>query len=84
MIYTICYICEAFGYTGMTCYEEKDGDWIVRFYVVKDLDALLTVNNVLKGYIRVNIIIYYIVCARIFILFFPIIYIVFKDGISTC
>ena len=28
----------------MTCYEEKDRDWwIVRFFVVKDLNALLTV-----------------------------------------
>ena len=28
----------------MTCYELKDGDyWMVRFFVVKDLNALLTV-----------------------------------------
>ena len=31
-------------YTGMTCYELKDGDyWMVRFLVVKNLNALLTV-----------------------------------------
>ena len=34
-----------FMYSGMTCYEEKDRDWwIVRFFVVKDLNALLTVR----------------------------------------
>ena len=27
----------------MTYYEDKDGDWIVRFAVVKDLNALLKV-----------------------------------------
>ena len=31
-------------YTGMTCYELKDEDyWMVRFFVVKDLNALLMV-----------------------------------------
>ena len=31
-------------YTGMTCYEEKGGDcWLVNFFVVKDLNALLMV-----------------------------------------
>ena len=57
-----------FMYTGLTYYEEKDGDWMVRFSVVKDLDALLKVifkNSLL-----------------LFMLF--VYYIVFKGGISTC
>ena len=32
-------------YTGITCYEKKgNNDWIVRFYVVKDIDALSRVK----------------------------------------
>ena len=55
-------------YSGMTCYEEKDRDWwIARFFVVKDLNALLTVIfvSLTLCYINYNIII------------------VFKTGISA-
>ena len=44
----------------MTCYEEKDRDWwIVRFFVVKDLNALLTVIfvSLTLCYINYNIVI---------------------------
>ena len=38
-----CIMSSSFEYTGMTYYEGRDGDWIIRFAVVKDLDALITV-----------------------------------------
>ena len=34
-------------YTGLTCYKYKDGDWMVTFFVVKDLNALLKVKYIL-------------------------------------
>ena len=34
-------------YTGLTCYKYKDGDWMVTFFVVKDLNALLKVRCIL-------------------------------------
>ena len=43
-----CIISSLFEYTGMTYYEGKNGYWIVRFAVVKDLDALITVCYYLK------------------------------------
>ena len=65
----------SFAYNGVICYEKKDGDWIVRFYVVKDLDILLMVNNVLKSYVGVkNYNLLHCLCQGFYIVLFYNIY----------